>query len=62
MNNYFITDEGEQRLQIIGMMRRLVLLVVVFVDRSDPENQIMHIVSARRAVKYEEAIYAAAQA
>ena len=46
-DNYFIGIEGEQRYQVIGMTRRQVLLLGVFVDRSQPD----------KAVNYEENIY-----
>ena len=36
-DNYFIESDGEQRYQVIGMTRRLVLLLVVFVDRRQPD-------------------------
>jgi uncharacterized DUF497 family protein len=32
-DNYFVENDGEQRYQVIGMTRKLVLLLVVFVDR-----------------------------
>jgi uncharacterized protein len=53
--NYFVEDE--QRYQVIGMTRGLVLLIVVFVDRSNPETEIIHIISARKAVQYEKDTY-----
>lgn len=53
--NYFV--QGEQRLQIIGMTRRLVLLLVVFVDRSESGTEIIHIVSARKGQAYEQSAY-----
>lgn len=53
--NYFV--RGEQRLEIIGMTNNLILLLVVFVDRSDEDIEIIHIISARKAVAYEESIY-----
>jgi uncharacterized DUF497 family protein len=55
--NYFIETEGEQRYQIIGMTRSLVLLLVVFVDRSTPGTDTIRIISARKAVDYETSIY-----
>lgn len=55
--NYCFEDEGEQRYLAIGMTRNLVLVVVVFVDRSVPEVEIIHIVSAREAEDYEQSIY-----
>ena len=56
-DNYFIQSEGEQRYQVIGMTKRSVLLLVVFVDRSDPDVELIHLISARRAVDYEKSIY-----
>jgi uncharacterized DUF497 family protein len=56
-DNYFIASDGEQRYQIIGMARKLVLLLVVFVDRSEPGVEVIHLISARKAVGYEESIY-----
>ena len=32
-------------------------MVVVFVDRSQPAGEIIHIISARKAVAYEQSIY-----
>jgi uncharacterized DUF497 family protein len=55
--NYFIGSDGEQRYQVIGMTRSLMLLLVVFVDRSEPGAEVIHIISARKAVGYEESIY-----
>jgi uncharacterized DUF497 family protein len=54
LNNYYI--DGEQREQAIGLSCDLLLLLVVFVDRStDEENT--SIISARKADAYEESIY-----
>jgi uncharacterized DUF497 family protein len=39
------------------MTRTLLLLLVVFVDRSFEGEEIIHIISARKAIRYEEAIY-----
>jgi hypothetical protein len=55
--NYFIETEGEQRYQVIGMTKSLVLLLVVFVDRSHRDVEVLHLISARRAVDYEKSIY-----
>ena len=55
--NYHFEDEGERRYLAIGMTHNLVLVVVVFVDRSDPSDEIIHIISARKATAYEERIY-----
>jgi uncharacterized DUF497 family protein len=35
----------------------LMLVVVVFVDRSEPAVEIIHIISATKAVAYEQSIY-----
>jgi hypothetical protein len=55
--NYFIESEGEQRYQLIGMSKNLALLLVVFVDRSGRDVEVIHLISARRAVDYEKSIY-----
>ncbi len=67
VENYFIEDQGEQRYGIIGMTRGMVLLLVVFVDRTESassgkgEAETIHLISARKAEKYETEIYIAAQ-
>ena len=43
----FIEKAGEQRYQIIGMTRKLV----------QPDRDVIHLISARKAVAYEESIY-----
>jgi uncharacterized protein len=53
-DNYYMKETGEQRFQIIGMTRNLVLLLVVFVDRG---ADVIRLISARKAVDYEESIY-----
>jgi uncharacterized DUF497 family protein len=55
--NYTFEDEGEQRQLAIGMTLDLALVVVVFVDRSDASFEVIHIISARKAVAYEQSIY-----
>jgi len=55
--NYFIEEEGEQRYQAIGTSGGLSLLLVVFVDRSGPKEDIIHIISARKATAYEKSAY-----
>jgi len=39
------------------MTRNPTLVVAVFVDRSEPEVEIIRIISARKAVAYEQSIY-----
>jgi hypothetical protein len=55
--NYFIVEEGEQRYQAIGMSGGLVLLLVVFVERGGPDEETIHIISARKATDYEKSAY-----
>lgn len=55
--NYHFEDETEPRKIAIGLARNLMLVVVAFVDRSDPDEEVIHIISARKAVAYEESIY-----
>ncbi len=53
-DNYYVAETGEQRFQIIGMTRSLILFLVVFVE---PGADVIRIISARKAVDYEESIY-----
>jgi len=56
--NYFVEDQGEQRYHVIGLTRGLVLILVVFVDRSeDDDPEVIHIISARKADQNEQGIY-----
>jgi uncharacterized DUF497 family protein len=55
--NYFFEAEGEQRYQAIGKGTGPVLLLVVFVDRSGPDGEVIHIISARKATAYEKSVY-----
>jgi hypothetical protein len=52
-----IDDSGEMRYHAIGYCDTRTLAVVVFVDRSTEEEEILHIISARKATKYEQAAY-----
>jgi uncharacterized DUF497 family protein len=52
-----IVEEGEQRYQAIGRAKSQVLLLVVFVDRSEPGTEIIHLISARKAERYEKSAY-----
>jgi uncharacterized DUF497 family protein len=51
-------SDGEQRYHAIGFSGRELLLLVVYVDRSDAEQEVIHIVSARKAEAYEQTAYA----
>jgi uncharacterized DUF497 family protein len=61
--NYFIEDQGEQRYGVIGLTRNVVLLLVVFVDRTEADFlagrdvESIHIISARKADDYERRTY-----
>ncbi len=57
LGNDFLEYIGEQREQAIGMSRDLLLLAVIFVDRSNGEDVLVHIISARKATAYERGIY-----
>jgi len=59
VENYYIEDQGEQRYGIIGLTFGLALLLVVFVDRSEDDLETLHIISARKAEKYEIQTYTA---
>ena len=49
--------EGQQRYHLIGLSGGLILVVVVYVDHSVPGNEVIRLISVRRAVKYEERLY-----
>ena len=48
---------GNKRSAAIGLTRGLILVLVVFVDRSRTGWEIIHIISARKADKYEQSAY-----
>jgi uncharacterized DUF497 family protein len=50
-------EHGEMRYHAIGYAGQYILLVVVFVDRSSGNRERIHIISARKAVAYEESAY-----
>jgi uncharacterized DUF497 family protein len=52
-----ISDQGEQRWHDRGMSGAVMLLLVVFVERSSSEVEIIRIISARKATRYEQSIY-----
>ncbi len=57
----YLTDpdhsEGEIREIALGKIENMMIAVVIFVERSKNSQEIMRIVSARRATKNEEAQY-----
>jgi len=55
--NYFIEGQGEQRYGIIGLTVNVVLLLVVFVDRTEAGVEMVRIISARKANEYERKAY-----
>ena len=57
LENYFMADEKEQRAQAIGMSRNLLLLLVIFMDRSNGGEPVIQIFSARKANAYEQSTY-----
>jgi uncharacterized protein len=57
LENYYFAEDGEQRMQAIGMSGNLLLLLVVFVDHSTDGEVVIHIISARKANAYDQAIY-----
>jgi uncharacterized DUF497 family protein len=52
--SYYIQDDGEQRYHVIGMTAGLKLLLVIY---AEPDSEMIRIISARRALAYEESIY-----
>jgi len=53
-----IDEYGEQRYHAIGRAGSQVLLLVVYVDRSSDEEEVLHIISARKGEDYEQRTYA----
>jgi uncharacterized protein len=51
-------ERGEMRYQAIGRAASEVLLMVVYVDRSSNEEEVLHIISARKGEDYEQRTYA----
>jgi len=49
---------GELRFHAIGRVENELTLLVVFVDRADDDEEVIHIISARRANAYEKQLYA----
>lgn len=49
--------DGEQRYQIIGMTKRVRLILVIYVERSTPEQETIRIISARKAEDFEVSLY-----
>ena len=49
--------EGEIRYHALGYANAQLLLVVVFVDRSEDGQEIIHIISARKAEAHEKSTY-----
>ncbi len=57
LEKYFYSEDAEQRYQIIGLTSGLLLLLVVYVDRSHIDNEIIRIISARKENAYEKGVY-----
>jgi hypothetical protein len=50
-------ERGEMRYHAVGYAERELLLLVVFVDHSSENEEIIHIISARKAEKNEQTPY-----
>ncbi len=57
LENYFCEEDGEQRYQIIGFAQVSLQLMVVYVDHSNAADEVIRIISARKANAYEQALY-----
>ena len=55
LDNYLI--DGEQRMMAVGMAGKVMLIALIFVDRSVPPIDIYHFISARKATAYEQTLY-----
>ena len=47
--NYLLAGENEQRYQVIGLSQGMILLAVVFVERSVDSQLVIRLISARKA-------------
>ncbi len=56
-DNYFYSEDGEQRYIVIGLTKGLLLVVVVFVEQDERDEEIIRIISARKAENYEKKAY-----
>jgi len=54
---YHHVENDEERYMAIGMVRGAKILAVVHVYRGDDEEQIVRIISARRATRHEKKTY-----
>lgn len=50
-------EHGEMRYHAMGYADSELLLLVVFVDRSKGDREVIHIISARKADRYEQSAY-----
>jgi uncharacterized DUF497 family protein len=57
LGNYLFPEEGEPRQQVIGLSQDVVLLSVIFVDRSTDNLTRIRLISARKANANEEYLY-----
>jgi|SRR5215469_7547795 len=62
IENYYFSEDGEQRYQAIGRSGDLLLLTVIFVDRSDEHHIRLRFITARKVTRYEESLYQEASA
>jgi uncharacterized DUF497 family protein len=56
-DNVYDHANNEQRYQAIGSTGSVVLVSVVFVDRSVPDLEVIHLISARKVDQYERSLY-----
>jgi len=56
-DNVYDHKNKEQRYQAIGSIGPVVLISVVFVDRSVPDLEVIHLISARKVDRYERSLY-----
>lgn len=61
LRTIYLTDPdhsaGEERFIALGKVRDLTVVVVIFVDKSKNDEEIIRIISARKATKSEEQQY-----
>jgi uncharacterized protein len=53
-------SEGEERWHVIGSIENIIIIVVVHTHREEASDEVIRIISARRATRHERDLYAQA--
>jgi uncharacterized DUF497 family protein len=53
-------SDGEERWHAIGSIEKIIVIVVIHTYREEPSDEVIRIISARRATRHERNLYAQA--